>query len=72
MNTRKSATRLSSAYPTLGQLAHYEREAHRMHAKFIADGVARLVIALDRLVRRIACRIAARLFGSDCMPAPAR
>jgi hypothetical protein len=67
MNTRKPATRLSSAYPTPGQLAHYDREARRLRAEFIADGVASLVIALDRLVRRIACRIAARLFGSDCM-----
>jgi hypothetical protein len=72
MNTRKSATRLSSGYPTLAQLAHYEREARRLRAEFIADGMARLVIALDRLVRRIACRIAARLLGSDCMSAPAR
>jgi hypothetical protein len=72
MNTRKPATRLSSAYPTPGQLAHYDREARRLRAEFIADGVASLVIALDRLVRRIACRIAEKLFGSDCMHAPAR
>jgi cytochrome P450 len=72
MNTRKSSTRLSSAYPTPGELARYEREARRLRAEFIANGVARLVIALDRLVRRIACRIAARLLGSDCMHAPAR
>jgi len=72
MNTRKPATRLSSAYPTPGQLARYEREARRLRAEFIADGVARLVIALDRFVRRIACRIAAKYLGSDCMQAPAR
>jgi hypothetical protein len=72
MNTRKSATRPSDAYPTLGQLARYEREARRLRSEFIADGVARLVIALYRLVRRIACRIAARLLGSDCMQAPMR
>jgi hypothetical protein len=72
MNTRKPATRLSSRYPTPGQLAHYDREARRLRAEFIADGVASLIIALDRLVRRIACRIAARLLGSDCMHAPAR
>jgi hypothetical protein len=72
MNTRKSSTRPSGAYPTLDQLARYEREARRLRAEFIANGVASLVIALDRLVRRIACRIAARLLGSDCMHAPAR
>jgi len=72
MNTRKSATRPSDAYPTPGQLARYEREARRLRAEFIEDGVARLVVALDRLVRHIACRIAARLFGSDCMHAPVR
>ena len=69
MNTGKPATRLSSRYPTPGQLAHYEREARRLRAEFFANGVANLVIALDRLVRRIACRTAARLFGSDCMHA---
>jgi hypothetical protein len=69
MNTRKSATRLSSAYPTSDELARYDREARRLRAEFIAYGAASLVIALDRLVRRIACRIAARLFGSDCMHA---
>jgi hypothetical protein len=69
MNTRKSATRPSGGYPTLGELAHYDREAHRLRAEFIAYGVASLVIALARLVRRITCRITARLFGSDCMHA---
>ena len=72
MNNRKSQTRLSNAYPTLGQIAHYEREARRLRAEFIAEGVANLYIAVDRLVRRIACRVAARLFGSDCMHASAR
>ena len=72
MNTRKSSTRLSDGYPTPGQLARYEREARRLRAEFIADGAASLVIALDRLVRRIACRIAASLFGSDCRHSPSR
>jgi len=72
MNTRKPATRLSDTYPTPSQLAHYDREARRLRAEFFADGAASVVIALDRLVRRIACRIAERLFGSDCMHARAR
>ena len=72
MDTRKSATRLSSGYPTPGELAHYDREARRLRAEFVANGVASLFIALDQLARRIACRIAARLFGSDCMHAPVR
>lgn len=72
MNTTKLRNRLSSAYPTPGQLAHYDQEARRLRAEFIAEGVANLYIALDRLVRRIACRVAAKFFGSDCMHAPAR
>lgn len=72
MNTRKSATRLGDSYPTLGELAHYDREARRLRAEFIAECVANLYIAAERLVRRIACRVAAKLFGSDCMHAPAR
>ena len=66
MNTHKSATRLSSGYPTPEELAHHEREARRLRAEFIANGVASLLIALDRFARRITCRIAARFFGSDC------
>ena len=67
MNTRKPATRLSSVYPTPGELAHYDREARRLRAEFIEDSMVRFVIAFDQLIRRTACRIAARLFGSDCM-----
>ena len=66
MNTPKSAARLSSSYPSPGELAHYEREARRLRAEFVANSVASLLIALDRFTRRITCRIAARLFGSDC------
>jgi hypothetical protein len=69
MNTRKSATRLSSAYPTSDELARYDRKARRLRAEFIAYGAASLVVALDRLVRRIACRIAGRLCGPDCTQA---
>jgi hypothetical protein len=71
MSTRETPTRPSRAYPTRAQLAHYEQEARRLRAEFIAEGLASLYLALDRLVRRIACRIAARLFGSDCLHAPA-
>jgi len=69
MNTGKPATRLSSPYPTPEELAHYELEARRLRSEFIGDFVTSLVIALDGLVRRVACGIAARLFGSDCMHA---
>ena len=72
MNDRESQIRLSSAYPTLGQIAHYDREARRLRAEFIAECVADLYIAVDRLVRRVACGVAARLFGSDCRHAPVR
>jgi hypothetical protein len=72
MNTTDLKNRLNGAYPAPDQLAHYDREARRLRAEFIAQGVANLYIALDRLVRRIACGVAAKLFGSDCGHAPAR
>ena len=71
MSTRETPTRPSHAYPTPAQLEHYERKARHLRAEFIAEGLASLYIALDRLVRRIVCRVAASLFGSDCRHAPA-
>jgi hypothetical protein len=47
-------------------MSNYEREARRLRAEFIASGVESAVVALDRFTRRVACRIAARLFGWDC------
>ena len=49
----------------------YDREARRQRAEFIANGMESLLLALDRFTRRVACRLAERLFGHDC-DAPAR
>lgn len=69
MNTRRSDTRLVGSHPDFDELAYYEREARRLRAEFVANAIDAFLIALDRFTRRVACRIAARLFGSDCNPA---
>jgi hypothetical protein len=58
MNARKSEIRLSSSYPTPAELAYHQREARRLRTEFMANSLARLFMALDRLASRIACRLA--------------
>ena len=52
------------------ELENLEREARRLRAEYARDVLARLAIALDLRVRRLAHRVAARLRAPDRMRFP--
>ena len=64
MNRSTFVSRTSAQYP-LAELQEHEREARRLNAEASRDLLARLVIALDPRVRRLAHRVAARLQASS-------
>ncbi len=61
MNRSDPAFRADSAHPTLSDLERYEREAHRLRARYQRELALRLAIGLDRLLRRAAARLALAL-----------
>ena len=71
MNHSKFLSRTSTQDP-LAELREHEREARRLNADASIDKLAKLVIAYDLWVRRLAYRFAARLPASSRTPPPSR
>ena len=62
----------TSAQHPLAELQKHEREARRLNAEASIDKLAKLVIAYDLWVRRLAYRFAARLQAWSRTPPPSR
>ena len=67
MNRSTSVSCTRAQHP-LAELQEHEREARRLNAEISRDPLARLVIALDLRVRRLAHRVAACLQASSRTP----
>ena len=62
MNRSTPEFRANAPHPALAELQDLEREARRLRAERLRDPLARFVIALDLQVRRLAHRVASRLW----------
>ena len=71
MNRSTFVSRTSTQQP-LAELHEHEREARRLNAEASIDKLAKLVIAYDLWVRRLAYRVADRLQASSRTPPPSR
>ena len=67
MNRSTFVSRTGTQHP-LAELHEHERETHRLNAETSLDPLARLVIALDLRVRRLAHRVAAWAQASSRTP----
>ena len=67
MNRSTFVSRTRAPHP-LAELQEHEREARRLNAEASIDKLAKLVIAYDLWVRRLAYRVADRLQGSTRTP----
>ena len=71
MNRSTPVTRADAPTPVLAELQDLEREARRLCADHTRDPLARLVIIFDLQVRRLAHRVAARLWAPGRAPTSA-
>ena len=67
MNRSTFVSRTGAQHP-VAELHEHEREARRVNAETSRDPLARLVIALDLRVRRLAYRVAAWVQASHRTP----
>ena len=71
MNRSTFASRTGARHP-LADLQEHEREARCLNAEASIDKLAKLVIAYDLWVRRLAYRVADRLQASTRTPPPSK
>ncbi len=66
--SRSTFVSRTGAHHPLAELDEHERETRRLNAEISRDPLARLVIALDLRVRRVAHRVAAWMQASSRTP----
>jgi len=71
MNRSTPVSRANAPHPALAEVQDLEREARRLRAEHVRDPLARLAIVFDLQVRRLAHRVAARLWSPARTPTSA-